>query len=172
MTVTLTQAKAQLRVTHSDEDTYITDLIARAKAWVERYIAQPIAVSTVVDTFLEFGDYLLLTRGPFAELTTIAYVDSEGEDAEIDIEATPPRVQDGRIYPPTTGWPAITTYSTITVTYTAGFETTPPEIDQAMLLLIGHWYQNREGVVVGATNETLEYAIEALAGPFRLPTIA
>jgi hypothetical protein len=64
------------------------------------------------------------------------------------------------------------TYSNITATYQAGYTTTPPELDQAMLLLIGHWFENREGVVVGATNETLEYAIEALAGPFRTPTIA
>jgi len=172
MTVTLTQAKAQLRVTHTDEDTYITDLIARARAWVERYIASPIAASAVIDTFLEFGDYLELTRSPFISLTSIAYVDSEGDAATIDLVETPPRVQDGLIYPPTTGWPAIETYSTITVTYQAGFATTPPELDQAMLLLIGHWYQHREGVVVGATTEPLDYAIEALVGPFRLPTIA
>ena len=172
MTVTLTQAKAQLRVTHTDEDTYITDLIARARAWVERYIASPIAASAVIDTFLEFGDYLELTRSPFISLTSIAYVDSEGDAATIDLVETPPRVQDGLIYPPTAGWPAITAYSTITVTYQAGFATTPPEIDQAMLLLVGHWYENRSAVVTGTISSTLDYAIEALAGPFRLPTIA
>lgn len=169
MTVTLTQAKAQLRVTHSGEDTYITDLIARAKAWVERYTAKNIAASEVVDTFTEFGDYLLLSRGPFISLTSLDYV-LDGTSEEIDPETV--FVQDGRIYAPTAGWPSYDTYSNITATYQAGYATTPPELDQAMLLLIGHWFENREGVVVGSTNETLEYAIEALAGPFRTPTIA
>jgi uncharacterized phiE125 gp8 family phage protein len=169
MTVTLTQAKAQLRVTHSDEDTYITDLIARAKAWVERYTAKNIAAAEVIDTFTEFGDYLLLSRGPFVSLTSVGYV-LDGEDETLTDEQV--FVRDGRIYAPTAGWPSYDTYSTITATYQAGYTTTPPELDQAMLLLIGHWYQNREGVVVGATNETLDYAIEALAGPFRTPTIA
>jgi hypothetical protein len=82
------------------------------------------------------------------------------------------RVRDGRIYAPTAGWPTIEDYSTVTVTYTAGFATTPPEIDQTMLLLIGHWYRNREAVVVGSITKEIEYAIEALAGPFRLPTVA
>lgn len=169
MTVTLTQAKAHLRVTHSDEDTYITDLIARAKAWVERYTAKNIAEAEVVDTFTEFGDYLLLSRGPFVELTSIGYVLDETPET---VTVGDVFVRDGRIYAPTAGWPSIDAYSTITVTYQAGYTTTPPEIDQAMLLLIGHWHSNREGVVVGSTSETLDYAIEALAGPFRLPTVA
>jgi uncharacterized phiE125 gp8 family phage protein len=169
VTVTLTQAKAQLRVTHSGEDTYITDLIARAKAWVERYTAKNIAAAEVVDTFTEFGDYLLLSRGPFVSLTSLGYV-LDGTPETIATDAV--FVQDGKIYAPGAGWPSYDTYSNITATYQAGYTTTPPELDQAMLLLIGHWFENREGVVVGATNETLEYAIEALAGPFRTPTIA
>lgn len=49
-----------------------------------------------------------------------------------------------------------------------------PELEQAQLLLIGHWYVNREAVAVG--NATIPHevplAVEALALPFRLPTIA
>ncbi|HMO74085.1 MAG TPA: head-tail connector protein [Sphingopyxis sp.] len=49
-----------------------------------------------------------------------------------------------------------------------------PELEQAQLLLIAHWYINREAVAVG--NATIPHevplAVEALAGPFRLPTIA
>jgi len=113
MTVTLAQAKAQCRVRHDEENDYITSLIAAAKAWVERYTMQPIAVSEVVETFSEFGDYIPLGYSPFSELTSIAYVDADGEDAEL----AGARVQDGRIYAPSeAGWPAISDYSTITVT--------------------------------------------------------
>jgi uncharacterized phiE125 gp8 family phage protein len=168
MTVDLTLAKAQLRVTHSDEDDLIEQYIASAKAWVERYTARLLAEDTVIDTFTEFGDYLVLSRGPFVSLTTLAYVDGDGDDQEL--EGT--RHRDGRIYPPSAGWPSYQTYSTITTTYLAGYDVydLPEELTQAQLLLIAHWYQNREAVAEGTFNE-IPLAVEALAGPFRLPTL-
>ena len=38
----------------------------------------------------------------------------------------------------------------ITIRYQAGYEVLPMAVRQAMLLLIGHWYENREAVVVGS----------------------
>ena len=45
------------------------------------------------------------------------------------------------------------------------------ELEQAQLLLISHWYENREAVVVGSASSELPMAVEALAGPYRLPTL-
>lgn len=172
MSVDLTLAKAQLRVTHSTEDTLITQYIASAKAWLERFTSLLLEETEVTDTYTEFGDYLVMSRGPFVELTTIVYTDTAGDPQEVEGA----RVQDGRIYPPVDGWPSILDYSTISATYVAGYGDAylpaPDELVQAQLLLIGHWYVNREAAVVGTTNQELEYAIEALAGPFRLPTVA
>jgi hypothetical protein len=50
-------------------------------------------------------------------------------------------------------------------------EDTPPELDQTMLLLVGHWYQNREAAVVGTISGDLAMAVKELAGPFRTPTL-
>ncbi|WP_260581193.1 head-tail connector protein [Sphingopyxis sp. PET50] len=48
-----------------------------------------------------------------------------------------------------------------------------PELDQAQLLLIAHWYENRSTVDSGnVIPREIPFAVEALAGPFRLPTIA
>jgi uncharacterized phiE125 gp8 family phage protein len=171
MSVDLTLARAQCRITHSDEDTLLTQYIASSKAWIERYTALFLEEGEVTDRFLEFGDYLQLTRGPFLALTGISYTDTDGDTQTV----ADSRYQDGRIYPPLTGWPSIETYSTIVVTYTAGFDVynpVPEELIQAQLLLIGHWYQNREAVLTGSISKEIEYAIEALAGPFRLPTLA
>jgi uncharacterized phiE125 gp8 family phage protein len=168
MTVTLTQVKAQLGVRHSDEDTYLGDLITRAKAWVERYSGQNIVSGEVIDTFTEFGDYLQLSRVPLIDLTEIAYVDSEGEDATLDVATVRP--QDGKVYPPTTGWPATQTYSTITVTYDAGLATTPADTDAGMLLLIEHWYHPNDKVPLNEIYGVPEGVIATL--PPRTPTIA
>ena len=37
----------------------------------------------------------------------------------------------------------------VEIVYTAGFTELPKAIRQAMLLLIAHWYTNREAVVTG-----------------------
>ncbi|MBY5942774.1 head-tail connector protein [Halomonas sp. DP5N14-9] len=38
----------------------------------------------------------------------------------------------------------------------------------AMLLLIGHWYENREAVVVGTITSEVPMAVEALIQPYRI----
>lgn len=41
------------------------------------------------------------------------------------------------------------------------------DITTAMLLLIGHWYEHREAVVVDASAQTLPMAVDALITPYR-----
>lgn len=41
------------------------------------------------------------------------------------------------------------------------------DITTAMLLLIGHWYANRESVVVGTITSELPMAVESLISPYR-----
>lgn len=41
-------------------------------------------------------------------------------------------------------------------------------IRAAMLLLAGHWYANREAVVVGSINSALAYAVDSLIQPYRM----
>ncbi|EGT5209063.1 phage gp6-like head-tail connector protein [Cronobacter sakazakii] len=42
------------------------------------------------------------------------------------------------------------------------------DIEMAMLMLIGHWYANRETVSVGSTTSTLDFSTEALLQPYRI----
>lgn len=166
MTVTLAQAKDQLRVRHNDQNEYITSLIARAKAWVERYTATLVAAGAVVENFTEFGDYITLGRGPLVSLTSIAYVDAAGDDETVD-DARP---LDGKIYPPLAGWPSYAEYTPIVVTYEAGYTTTPEELDQAMLVLIEWWFCPDDKIEIDPI-EQVPLAVVALARPFRLPTL-
>ena len=41
------------------------------------------------------------------------------------------------------------------------------DLTTAMLLLIGHWFENREAVVIGSITAELPMAVEALIGPYR-----
>lgn len=42
------------------------------------------------------------------------------------------------------------------------------DIETAMLMLIAHWYANREAVVTGISAVTLDYAVEAFLQPYRI----
>ncbi|WP_145491348.1 MULTISPECIES: head-tail connector protein [Yersinia] len=42
------------------------------------------------------------------------------------------------------------------------------DIETAMLLLIGHWYTNREAIVIGVTSKQLEFTVESLLQPYRI----
>ncbi|MFP3745646.1 head-tail connector protein [Achromobacter sp. SIMBA_011] len=36
------------------------------------------------------------------------------------------------------------------------------DVEQAILLLVGHWYSNREGVVVGAVSNAVQLGVDRL----------
>ena len=53
----------------------------------------------------------------------------------------------------------------VAVTYTAGAETCPKLAMQAMLLLIGHWYDNREAT--GSATGEIAHAVDAILKHYR-----
>lgn len=43
-----------------------------------------------------------------------------------------------------------------------------PVIKTAILLLVGHWYENREAVVIGMTSNTLPIGVDRLLSPLKM----
>jgi uncharacterized phiE125 gp8 family phage protein len=60
----------------------------------------------------------------------------------------------------------------VAVEYTAGYGDTaadvPAPLRQAMLLMIGHWYEHREAVITGSISTGLPLAARALLAPYRV----
>lgn len=175
--VTLAQAKAQCRVDGSDEDAVFTGLIGAATSWVERKIGRSLITQEWRYTRDSFPRYLLCLPMPplqadASEDVTITYYDTNGtsttlDDAEytVDADSEPARIE------PETSWPATEErIAAVTVTYTAGYgnspEDVPMPIRQAILLLVGHWYQNREDVVTGTITGQLENSVDALLAAY------
>ncbi len=42
------------------------------------------------------------------------------------------------------------------------------DVETAMLMLIAHWYNNREAVATGVSATTLDFAVEAFLQPYRI----
>lgn len=166
--ITLTEAKQHLRMENdSSEDTFITSLIAPARAYVERVSRYLFVAGTRTATFRRWGDYLEIYRYPIASVESVTYSTSDDPTDDVEYEGFAVDFNSFplRIYPALggTGFPEIDPGQTITVEYTTGaLAATSEEYligKRAMLLLIGHWFDNRGEV---ALDKDTKFAIDAL----------
>ena len=177
--VTLAEAKAHLRVDTSDDDTYIATLIKAAREWCEEYLDRTLVSTQWVlrlDRFHAGGtEDIAIPRPPMAATGTattvvVTYTLESGTTAtlstsqyRVDRSSTPGAVRTlyGGNWPP-----ALEDEGSVSVTYWAGYgpsgSDTPAAIRHAILMLVGHWYENRGAVLVGSISKPLEFAVESL----------
>lgn len=173
--ITLAEAKEQVRMVEDDsQDTFITSLIAPARAYVERVSRHLFVGGARTATFTGWGDYLEIWRRPITSIDAVTYSTT---DDPLDDEAYTGFVSNlgfpVRISPAVSGeFPDLVAGGTITVTYTAGaLDATSEEYllgKRAMLLLIGHWFDNREAVVVGnSPSNEVDLAVHSMLDELR-----
>lgn len=168
------EAKRHCRVLHDDENDLIDGLIVAAREWVENFTGH-ILVQREVTQQLSCFRHPRLFAWPIADDATVTatYVDSDGATQPI----TGARLIFGN------GWAELatafgstwpTSYGPATVTVEAGYATAddvPQSMKQAILLLVGHWFANRESVSDKAMTE-VPMAVDALCRPYRMVLIA
>lgn len=180
--VTLDQAKQHLRVDHDADDTLITTLIEAARHLVEGRLKQSLVTQTwdfYLDGWYEEvlnyypGRYaarevVYLAKGPVQSVASVKYLDGSGvlaTWAPSEYIVTPGLP--GRITPaysrtfPTT----LPVVDSVVIRYTAGYSTVPGNLRAAMLLVIGHLYENREETISGTIISELPLGVEALLAP-------
>ncbi|MBO9724316.1 MAG: phage gp6-like head-tail connector protein [Novosphingobium sp.] len=160
MAVDLALAKQQCRVLHSREDVLITTYLAAAKAWVEQYTGKKLTRGEVAEEIDGFCGGIVLAWGPDGSDPVITYTDDDGSDQQI----ADARIVGDRLLPPFSGWPYLGVPRALRLSYTAGFAETPPDLDAAVLLLVGDFYNNREA---GAATPATSAAVEALCDQHR-----
>jgi len=176
--LSLTDAKHHLRVDTTDDDTYISALIVAAREYAEIFLGRKLMTGTLTQYFDTFSDAMELKRPPLASVTSITYVDSDGDtqtlaDTVYDVDIT---VEPGLVrLAYDQSWPTIrTTPNAITITYVAGYgdaTDVPKGIRQAMLLLISNWYENREATLSGTIIAKVPLALESLLLANRMPGV-
>lgn len=148
--VTLVEAKAHLRVRHSEEDTYITSLIKAATRHIEKVLDIALITQTFRYTLDAFEDEIELPRGPVASITSVKYLDVDGVEQTVlaseyvtDLTGQRARVMIG----PTYEWPdTLEGLGVVRIQYVAGSATLPDayqDLKWSILLIIAHFYFNR-----------------------------
>ena len=170
--VTLTEAKAQCRVDITTDDTLITSYIAAARRLCERIDWRAYMTQTL-EVWLDAWpatDILKIPRPPLQSVTSITYYDQSNVAATlssasyfVDTVSEPGRVVLNYGYT----WPSTILRETngIAVRFVAGYASAgnvPQTIKQAILLVVGHWYENREAVLVGAMSRDIEFGVKSL----------
>lgn len=172
--VTLSEAKAQCRVDISTDDTLITSYISAARRLCERINWRAFMTQTLEVWFDAWPstDSIRLPRPPLQSVTYIKYYDEDSVVATLSsstyfVDTISER---GRIVLNTDqSWPSVTLRPAngVVVRYVAGWASAadvPETIKQAILLVVGHWYENREGVLIGSVSKSLEFSLESLLG--------
>ena len=163
--ISLTEAKAQVRMNNDDtQDTFITSLIAPARALVERRSGYSFVAGTRVFQFTRWGDFLEIYLRPISSVTSVEYVDEEGADATYEDYLAPLGAYPFRIFPAVNDeFPTIADGTTITVTLAAdAVDSTSQEYligKRAMLLALGFWFDNRGEVPL---SKEVQLALDSL----------
>jgi uncharacterized phiE125 gp8 family phage protein len=166
------EIKGHLRAVDEDQS-LVEGYIAAAMSWLDApsgWLGRSVGEQTLKATAACFGEIACrpLFYGPVTGTVTVTYFDEAG--TEQTFAETSYRVSDGDRIVLTSGssWPTTAERSdAVSVTYQAGEETPPPAIKHAVMLLVGHWYKNREAATVGETPVVLPFAVDALLSPFR-----
>lgn len=172
--LTTAEAKTHLHVTGTTSDTYIDTLVAAATGWAETFTCRGLVTQTWewrLDDFPHGAGHFIVPNAPLSSVTSITYLDVDGVSQTL---ATSVYEVDGNSQPGRIAlkfdqsWPSVRGGGVIdvaTVTFVAGYgaaSAVPPVFKHAVKMVIGHWFENRESVVVGVTASEVPQAAEML----------
>jgi len=178
--VTLAEVKTRLRIDDATDDAGVTRLIASATKHAESITRRAFVTQSWALTLDAFPcGSISLPLPPLQSVEEISYIDSTG--ATVVLPTTEYLVdKNGMIgmihrayqkqWPTTRAQPMA-----VRIKFTAGYGAAgavPSDLASAMMLLIAHWDQNREPVVVGTIVSSVPLSVESLLAPFVIPGVA
>lgn len=157
--VSVADLQVALRVDSGDDVSFIADLLDTAVAMIDGPSGIGYALLSQVWTYRidRWRDQIALPGAPFVQVNEIRYLDTSGATQVLDPAAY--RIvttgDEGQIVPAWgTDWPACRqTLGAVEIDYQLGVAD-PAQVDAglktAISLMVGHWYANREAVIVGS----------------------
>jgi len=174
--VSVSEAKAYLRIDSAIEDPVVASLILAARLHIEGALDIAMVMqswSLFLDCWPEEGR-VSIPLGPLKSVDAVRVYDGHDvaqtvspESYVVDLSTLRPRLvrRPGTVFPGP-GRPA----NGIEIALTAGYGETPDKVPQpirqAVLMLAAHWYEEREPVVFDRPDE-LPHGVADLLKPFR-----
>jgi uncharacterized phiE125 gp8 family phage protein len=183
--VTVEEAKAHSRIDHSDDDALVASLIVAARQYVETYTQRALVTQTwdwKLDGFP--CGAMTLPMPPTLSVTSITYLDTANvsqtwsaadylTEFPVGEQAAPARITSdyGISYPSTYG-----VMNAVTIRFVAGYAATaeaaviaiPASLKTVIKVLVAHWYEQRQPVLVGTTLVPVPTSVEALLWPYKV----
>lgn len=175
--VPIEQLKNDIRV---DSDLTADDILIRGLGIAARITAEKIQRRALISQTIELTlddwpatDWIRIPRPPLQSVTSIKYYDTDDTEYTlssssylVDTASEPGRV----ILNSGESWPSSVTLrpaNAVVIRFVAGYgddqEDVPETTQQAIRLLVGHWYENREAVsTTGAVPKDLPFGVRAL----------
>lgn len=181
--VSLAEVKAHLRIDHTDEDPTLDIYLSAATDYLDGpggILGKALVTQTWLVPAAKFTSPIWLPAGltPVQSVTEINYFDGDNvtQILDEDVYSLVINDEDGSkvVLQADQTWP--TTYTrddAVSVSVVAGYgapNAVPGKIRQAMLLLVGDWYTNREASSPDAIKE-LPFAVRSLLANSRSPVI-
>lgn len=171
--VSLVEAKLQCKIDDTAEDTLIDIWRQSAREIIEDRTNRSLITQTRILKLEHFPcGAIVLSNGPVQSVTSVKYYDNDdveqtmsASDYWVDTHGNITRVVVKNAWPATKCRP-----SAVTVTYVAGYgataATVPGPLKSAMLLLIGHFNENRQENSIGAAVHALPEGVERLISTY------
>jgi len=165
--VTLEEARIHLRVTYTEQDSVITQLIKTARQWAEEFTGRAFLTQTWDWKLERFPEFFDVPRPPLQSVTSIKYIDTNGTEQTlaaseytVDSARDPGRIVPayGKSWPPTRGH-----INDVTVRFVAGYGASgavmPAAIVNALKLQVEILYDRSDSnyldAIVGARDALL-----------------
>lgn len=170
--IALDAVKAHLRVDVTDDDALIAAFITAAREYCEGFQNRAYITQTWqlwLDAWPAGGE-IRIPRSPLQSVSSVRYYGADNTeyilaptDYLVDTKSEPGRIvlAYGKNWPSVTLRPA----NAVCVEFTAGYgdvATVPQRVKQAILLLVGHWYDSREVAAVGKLVSEVPFTVNAL----------
>lgn len=174
--VSLSEVRDHCRVDGGYDDAALTVLIPAAIDLVGQQTGRVLAPESWKLSVPAVAGDLTFPKSPVTAVTDITYFDSDdvSRDAAVADYYLFLDDHDARMRPkPGKVWPATTRRDdAISITFDVGYEVLPAALKMACLMMVGHLYEHREAVVMGATAIELPLGVQALIDPYRRGWVA
>jgi uncharacterized phiE125 gp8 family phage protein len=167
--VTLAQQKVHARIARDDEDSLVNGYLRAARLYAETFQRRQLLTATWRLTLDAFPACITLPLPPLQTVDSITYVDADGATQTlapaaylVDSSREPGRIVPayGQCWPRTRCQP-----NAVSVTFTAGYGALPTDVPettrQAIKLLAGHYYENRESATAQSLSD-IPLGVESL----------